>query len=365
MRLAQRLREIRIHLGMTSEEIAKAIGISASHFSRILSGERLLTPKQLKSLHDLMASVTETEPPSKGELAHDWNLLQDTWDTDGPLPGHYCRAARALEHLEQQLAESVETADRLRAELLTENEHRQRVEGELNQLREQQEELTAEQQQRIRELTEERDHAIRRLDFLEDRLKQTEAMNRLLAMQHRAVNEVVYQAEVEVARWRQEPEPSRNEHSRVSHAREMQQYAEELHNALEKSENSAIPIAYNLLNGYAPEQFAEVWENLHSWGYWADAKWLIQEAVNKASAWFIVQASKAGPFGEDGANILLWALGRRVNSNKIEAAIEELRRENREGGAQRLIKSAAAYNPEIVRKYLRQGTFVGRFFKSR
>ncbi|WP_328427346.1 helix-turn-helix domain-containing protein [Streptomyces sp. NBC_00443] len=347
-RLAQRLRQIRDRLGMSSRQIAEAINISESTLSRHFSGARLISPRTLKALHDLLTA--KGIPASPEERSENWKLLNEAWSAEGPLRAHYCGAVRALEQIEQQLEETSAEARDLRAEMKAAEEQRQRAEQELAEFRATHEELTEEQRQRLGDLTTERDEAVARVKFLEDRIQQMEALSRLLVMQQHAVGEVVHAAEVEVARWQNDPEPAPFRTAQASPRREMEEFADKLHR-LRSSKDA--PGAYNaanaLLDDYTPEQVAEVWEILRSWSQWDDAQWLLEHIATSASGPTIAQISKAECFKEDKVNKMLWTTGRKGYEHTVIATIIELRRELREDGAQRLIQAAMNRIPNVAK----------------
>jgi hypothetical protein len=332
---------------MTSRQIADAINISESALSRHFSGTRLIQPRTLKALHELLEA--RGAPPSPEEREEDWRLLTEAWSAEGPLPAHYCGAVRALEQIEQQLAEASAEVSDLRAEMRGTEEKRRKIEQELDELRAAHEQLTEEQRQRLDELTVERDEAVARVRFLEDRIDQMQSLSRLLTMQQHAVGEVVHAAEVEVARWRNDPEPAPSRTTQASPRREMEKFADQLHRLRSSRDGSEYSAAEALIRDYTPEQIAEVWENLRSWGQWEDAQWLLEYLAKHSPGPMIAQISKAECFAEDKVNVMLWTVGRKAYEHTIMETIEELRRENREGGVQRIIQSAMHRFPILAR----------------
>ncbi|MEV6512228.1 helix-turn-helix domain-containing protein [Streptomyces sp. NPDC051642] len=347
-RFAYRLHQMRDRLGMSSRQIAEEINISESTLSRHFSGTYLTRPKTLKALHDLLAA--KGIPASPEEKSENWKLLNAAWSEKGPLPAHYCGAVRALEQIEQQLEETSAEATKLRAEMRAAEEQRQRAEQELAEFRAAHEQLTEEQQQRLGDLTTERDDAVARVRLLEDRIKQMESLSRLLVMQQHAVGEVVHAAEVEVARWQNDPEPAASRMTQASPRREMEEFADKLHRLTSKKDSvGAYNAAKSLLEDYTPEQAAEVWEILRSWSQWDDAKWLLEHIALNASGPTIAQISKAECFKEDKVNEMLWTTGKKGHEHTVIATIIELRRGSREGGAQRLIQAAMNRIPAVVK----------------
>ncbi|MFF6991671.1 helix-turn-helix domain-containing protein [Streptomyces sp. NPDC010273] len=342
-RLAQRLRDMRVALNMSSRQIAEALDIDESVLSRHLSGKRLIEPKTLKALHELLSAK---EIPVDNE--QNWKLLNEALSAKGPLPIHHCQAVRALEQIEVQLDETSAEIANLRAEMRATEERRQKIERELSELRAVHERLTEEQQQRLSELTLERDEAVARARFLEDRIQQMESLTRLLNMQQRAVGEVARAAEVEVARWQKEPEPAPSRTTHASTRREMEEVADQLRR-LVSGNGDAFTAAQALISNYTPEQVAEVWENLQSWGQWDEARWILQRITERAPAAMIAQISKARCFKEDRSNVMLWAAGIKADEYKILAIIDELIRESRDEGVQRIVQASASRFPSVAK----------------
>ncbi|WP_406349266.1 hypothetical protein OHA44_36990 [Streptomyces sp. NBC_00144] len=180
--LVERLRTLRADSGLTYAELAgrlkeQGIVLSASRLSKFLNGHELPSRKQVAALHQVRDAAVGA-PTAPNAVRETQQLLYAVLDADRmrkPLRAREFDLEEAQEQLEHQRAAAAAELGALRQELERERDHRRRAEGALRNLSE----AAGDHYREIREVTADRDAALRRVAELEDQVQQGEALLRL------------------------------------------------------------------------------------------------------------------------------------------------------------------------------------------
>ncbi|MEU9716114.1 hypothetical protein [Streptomyces sp. NPDC047976] len=177
---AQHLRDVREDLGMPSSGIAKWLeenepgaAVDASRLSRFLSGSDLPPPALLPALYRLLASSRAVDPE---RIAEGWRLLYAAARTKGPLVARAYKDEASWIAVEEDRVRTAHELAVLREEADRERLHRERIEKGLGDLFDRAD-GTHEQ---VADLEGELGRVTRRIEELEDLVRQHEAAVRLL-----------------------------------------------------------------------------------------------------------------------------------------------------------------------------------------
>ncbi|MER5184789.1 helix-turn-helix domain-containing protein [Streptomyces sp. NPDC002896] len=194
---AEHLRALRERSGMTSSDLAAALGVDATRLSRYLSGEDLPQPQLLTSLHQLLAS--RNAEYSVDEAARESRaLLYAFARSKGPLFARAYEIAELQEKLHEQRAETARSLAALQAEMQHERDHRRRAEQEIARLRQA---GVADRDEQIRRLEAERDSALQRVAELEDLVSQTGALLQLQQRDAQHAEEMAAETQHALDQW--------------------------------------------------------------------------------------------------------------------------------------------------------------------
>ncbi|MFK4067460.1 helix-turn-helix domain-containing protein [Streptomyces sp. NPDC029674] len=194
---ADHLRGLRERAGKTSTDLAAALCVDPTRFSRFLSGQSLPEPQLLTRFHRLL---TDGEPDASTEEAvrKSRALLYAAARTRGPLSTRAYEIAELREKLHEQQNETARSLEALQNDLQDERERRHRAEREIERL---QQTRTVGSEEQLRRVEAERDHALRRVAELEDLVAQTGALVRLQQDDARHVQEMAQATEGELQAW--------------------------------------------------------------------------------------------------------------------------------------------------------------------
>ncbi|MFF4732912.1 helix-turn-helix domain-containing protein [Streptomyces mirabilis] len=194
---AEHLRALRERSGMTSSDLAAALGVDATRLSRYLSGEDLPQPQLLTRLHQLLAS--RNAEYSVDEAARESRaLLYAAARSKSLLSARAYEIAELQEKLHEQQAETARSLAALQAEMQDEREHRRRAEQEIARLRQA---GVADRDEQIRRLEAERDSALQRVAELEDLVSQTGALLQLQQRDAQHAEEMAAETQRALDRW--------------------------------------------------------------------------------------------------------------------------------------------------------------------
>ncbi|MEU2916344.1 helix-turn-helix domain-containing protein [Streptomyces massasporeus] len=194
---AEHLRALRERSGMTSSDLAAALGVDATRLSRYLSGEDLPQPQLLTRLHQLLAS-RNAEYSVDEEARESRALLYAAARSKSLLSARAYEIAELQEKLHEQQAETARSLATLQAEIQDERDHRRRAEQEIARLRQA---GVADRDERIRQLEAERDSALHRVAELEDLVSQTGALLQLQQRDAQHAEEMAAETQRALDQW--------------------------------------------------------------------------------------------------------------------------------------------------------------------
>ncbi|MFG2620140.1 hypothetical protein ACGFXC_21265 [Streptomyces sp. NPDC048507] len=200
---ARHLRDLREDLGMSSSDIVKwlrenepAAAVDASRLSRFLSGANLPRPELLPALHRLLAGAGRAVEPDR--VAEGWSLLYAAARTKGPLVAREYKEAVSGIALEEERVRTAHELAGLREQIDREREHGERIRESLDEAFEQR----ATTHEQVAELEGELGGVTRRIEELEDLVRQHEAVLRLLRADIDRVRDARRQTAEELEAWR-------------------------------------------------------------------------------------------------------------------------------------------------------------------
>ncbi|MEU4850053.1 helix-turn-helix transcriptional regulator [Streptomyces gilvosporeus] len=175
---AQHLRRLQEGLGLSQEDLARELSVSASTLSRYLSGERVPDREILRDIYVLCGEPADLKNPS-GTFAQALELLFDAKRCKEPLVHRVWVGELFQQKLRNQIDALLLKVKELEAELEEEKGLRVNLENELREVRAHSEE-GASCRARLEGLEEERDAAVRRVAELENALRQHQSVLVLL-----------------------------------------------------------------------------------------------------------------------------------------------------------------------------------------
>ncbi|WP_326618817.1 helix-turn-helix domain-containing protein [Streptomyces decoyicus] len=167
---AQHLRRLQEGLGLTQEDLARELSVSASTLSRYLSGERVPEREILRDIYILCGEPADLKKPS-GTFAQALQLLFEAKRHKEPLVHRVWVGELVQQDLRNEIDVSLLKVKEIEAELEEEKVLRVNLENELKDVRAHSEE-GASCRVRLEELEEERDSAVKRVAELENALRQ-------------------------------------------------------------------------------------------------------------------------------------------------------------------------------------------------
>ncbi|WP_414168223.1 helix-turn-helix domain-containing protein [Streptoverticillium reticulum] len=198
--LALYLRRLRSQSGLTSAALAEQLGLDAGTVSRYLSGDRLPELSVLGVMQDLAVSATG-QAVSDEERREGRSLLYEAARARGPLPFYQVELALAREALAEQEARSRREIAELTDELARERLRRQEAEKVLETLQGAVDLGAQVDAERLETLGRARDQAAARVAELEDRVRQYEALSRLLHENRERIARMATDTVTEVEAW--------------------------------------------------------------------------------------------------------------------------------------------------------------------
>ncbi|MFF3071281.1 hypothetical protein ACFVSN_26145 [Kitasatospora sp. NPDC057904] len=186
-RCAQRLRELRGRIGLSSEELAGRLSgdglrVDRTRLSKFFNGREVPRRELAARLHELIAEQEGT-CVSPEEVAATRALMYAAARARSPLQAREFELADAREDLDLHRAQALREMDGLQQELRDERELRRNAEEAL-------EHLTSRSREEVRGLTEQRDAALDRIAQLEDQIRQAGAVLRLREVYARTLDEL-------------------------------------------------------------------------------------------------------------------------------------------------------------------------------
>ncbi|MFG2915921.1 helix-turn-helix domain-containing protein [Kitasatospora sp. NPDC048298] len=197
-RCAERLRDLRERIGLTSEELAErlngeGIRVDSTRLSKFLNGREVPRREIAVQLHRLVAE-REGEPVDADELARTRAAMYAAACVRSPLQAREFELATAREDLCRHRARAVQELADLRKELDGERQRRQEAESAL-------EDLDIRSREDVRVLTGERDLALERIEQLEHQIRQAGAVLRLREKDVETLDQLVCVTDAELVLW--------------------------------------------------------------------------------------------------------------------------------------------------------------------
>lgn len=204
-RCAQRLRDIRDRIGLTSEELAhrlsaEGLRVDKTRLSKFLNGREVPRREFAARIHQVMAE-REGGEVSPEEVVQTRRLMYDAARARNPLLAREFELVDAQEELENQLRGTSQQLGALREELVEERRKRQSATEALAV-------LSVRARDEARALAEQRDAAEHRVIELEEEIRQTEALLRLHNLEVRAMADLASATDAELLLWDQTTAPS-------------------------------------------------------------------------------------------------------------------------------------------------------------
>ncbi|MGW7513782.1 helix-turn-helix domain-containing protein [Streptomyces massasporeus] len=277
---AEHLRTLRERSGMTSSELAAALGVDATRLSRYLSGEDLPQPQLLTRLHQLLASRNAEYPVD--ELARKSRaMLYAAARSKNLLSARAYEIAELQEKLHEQQTETARSLAALQAEMQDEREHRRRAEEEIARLRQA---GVADRDEQIRRLEAERDSALQRVAELEDLVSQTGALLQLQQRDAQHAEEMAAETQRALDQWDQGeelPEQRRKSDPTELGAEEIVEELDHLRDA--DRDEEADGLLADVVQGHDPEVIARLNGALEDAGRRVDVAKLLEAAALNCS----------------------------------------------------------------------------------
>ncbi|WP_030062053.1 helix-turn-helix domain-containing protein [Streptomyces novaecaesareae] len=197
-RCAERLRELRERIGLSSEELAErlsgdGIRVDPTRLSKFLNGREVPRREIAVRLHRLAAACEGVET-SPEEVAETRAVMYAAARVRSPLQAREFELATAREDLYRHRARAVQELADLKQELQDERDRRQDAEEAL-------EDLVSRSREEVRMLTEERDAALDRIAQLEGQIRQAGAALRLRERAVETLDQLTCATNVELAVW--------------------------------------------------------------------------------------------------------------------------------------------------------------------
>ncbi|MFE4481614.1 MULTISPECIES: helix-turn-helix domain-containing protein [Streptomycetaceae] len=195
---AERLRELRERIGLTSEELADrlsgdGISIDSTRLSKFLNGREVPRREIAARLH-LLVAEREGVPVDADELARTRSAMYAAARVRSPLQAREFELATAHEDLCRHRARTVQELADLRNELEDERKRRKDAEAAL-------ENLGIRSREEARMLTGERDAALDRIAQLENQIRQAGAVLRLRERDVAALDQLMSATDTELVLW--------------------------------------------------------------------------------------------------------------------------------------------------------------------
>ncbi|MEU1106612.1 helix-turn-helix transcriptional regulator [Streptomyces tibetensis] len=363
---AEHLRGLRESAGMTSADLAAALGVDATRLSRYLSGQSLPEPQLLTRLHLLLADQGE-EPSIHKASRESRALLYAAARSKGPLSARAYEVAELQEKLNEQQTETARSLAQLRDELRLERDRRRQAEEEIVRLRQAN---ATERDEEVRRLAAERDGAVRRAAELEDRVTQTEALLRLQQEDARHAKEMAEATADEVLRWEGEHETDPDGGQQQKSSLQPELVATSPHEAIElmtklrdQDENDAADgLIRQIVRSWPPDEVAALYAEFPRHGRRLEALRLLDAAARHCDGPRLrdlllirTQVYRAEPdFDEKPLGILLASkVGSLTPVAELVRVVRYLRERSQEDRLEE-IASAASYRPRTERRQLNE-----------
>ncbi|MER7585378.1 helix-turn-helix domain-containing protein [Kitasatospora sp. NPDC097691] len=200
-RCAERLRELRARIGLSSEELAErlsgeGIRVDRTRLSKFFNGREVPRREIAVRLHEL-AAAEEDGDVSAEEVKTTRALMYAAACVRSPLQAREFELATAREELDRHRAEAVQELASLKQELHDERKRRQDAEDAL-------EDMAFHSREEIRALTEERDAALDRIAQLEGQIRQAGAVLRLRDRDAETLDQIARATDAELSLWESE-----------------------------------------------------------------------------------------------------------------------------------------------------------------